>query len=173
MRTLPLFIAAALLSACIGSSGHTVETVPASVLDPDKNGPTEAPTRIEYKLVKKEDVKIFPAPDHAYRTNSGLRFVVFSRGKNTSHPLSTTNVTVHYVGHTSDGKVFDSSVQRGEPATFELNNVIPGWREGVKLMTVGDSFRFWIEEKDAYRGAKDKPAGLLIFDVELIAMESN
>ena len=73
----------------------------------------------------------------------------------------------------ADGKVFDSSVKRGEPSTFQLTQVIPGWREGVKLMTVGDTFRFWIEEKDAYRGAKGKPPGLLIFDVELVAMESN
>lgn len=165
--------AAVLLSACPGSSGHTVETVPASVLDPDKAGPTAPPSRIEYKLVKKEDTPLYPAPKNAYRTGSGLRFVVFKRGKNTTHPLSTTTVTVHYDGYTSDGKVFDSSVKRGEPSSFALNQVVPGWREGVKLMTVGDSFRFWIEEKDAYRGAKGKPAGLLIFDVELIAMESN
>jgi FKBP-type peptidyl-prolyl cis-trans isomerase len=161
------------VAAGCGSSGHEVETVPASVLDPGKNGPTQAPSRIEYKLVKKEDTALFPAPKHAYRTGTGLRFVVFKRGKNTSHPSSTTNVTVHYEGYTSDGEIFDSSVERGEPSSFVLNQVIPGWREGVKLMTVGDTFRFWIPEKDAYRGAKDKPAGLLIFDVELVDMESN
>ncbi len=171
--TLALLIAGSLLSACPASTGSSAETVPASVLDPDKNGPTAPPSRTEYKLVKKEDTKIFPAPDHAYRTSSGLRFVVFKRGKNTTHPLASTEVTVHYDGYTSDGKIFDSSVKRGEPSTFELTQVIPGWREGVKLMTVGDHFRFWIKEQDAYRGAKGKPAGLLIFDVELVGMESN
>jgi peptidylprolyl isomerase len=163
----------AALCGCPGDGGHGVETVPPSVLDPDKNAPTQPPSRIEYKLVKKEDTPLYPAPEHAYRTGSGLRFVVFERGENTTHPTSSTNVTVHYEGYTSDGNVFDSSVKRGEPSSFVLNQVIPGWREGVKLMTVGDKFRLWIPEKDAYRGAKDKPAGLLIFDVELVAMESN
>jgi FKBP-type peptidyl-prolyl cis-trans isomerase len=173
LSCLTAITAASLLSACPGSSGQAVETVPASVLDPDKSGPTPAPSRTEYKLVKKADTPIYPAPENAYRTSSGLRFVVFKRGKNTTHPLSSTTVTVHYEGYTSDKKIFDSSVKRGEPSSFELSQVVPGWREGVKLMTVGDSFRFWIEEKDAYRGAEGKPAGLLIFDVQLIAMESN
>ena len=110
-------------------------------------------------------------PKHAYKTDSGLRFVVFKRGENKSHPHSATSVTVHYQGYTTDGKIFDSSIEREEPTTFVLNQVIPGWREGVKLMTVGDNFRFWIPEKDAYRGAPGKPKGLLIFDVELIDME--
>ena len=79
---------------------------------------------------------------------------------------------MHYEGRTADGAVFDSSIARGEPTSFTLEQVIPGWREGVKLMTAGDTFRFWIPEKDAYRGAPGKPAGLLIFDVELIAVES-
>lgn len=147
--------------------------MPAAVLDPDKNGPTPPPSRIEYKLVKKEDTPLFPAPTNAYRTDTGLQFVVFKRGKNATHPSSTTKVTVHYEGYTTDGKIFDSSVERGEPSSFVLNQVIPGWREGVKLMTVGDTFRFWIPEQEAYRGAKDKPPGLLIFDVELVAMEAN
>lgn len=176
--TVPLAATAVVAALCAwgctacGSSGQQVETVPASVLDPDKNAPSQPPSRTEYKLVKKEDTPLFPAPEHAYRTSSGLRFVVFERGKNTTHPASTTNVTVHYEGYTSDGKIFDSSVQRGEPSSFVLDQVIPGWREGVKLMTIGDTFRFWIAEKDAYRGAPDKPAGLLIFDVELVAMEA-
>ena len=150
-----------------------VETVPPSILDPDRAGPTPPPTRTEYDLTAREDVKIWPPPEKAYRTDSGLQFVVFKRGKNTKHPVSTTNVTVHYEGYTKDGNKFDSSVDRGEPTSFELNQVIPGWREGVKLMTVGDTFRFWIPEKDAYRGMPGKPQGLLVFDVELVAMEED
>lgn len=163
-----------LLSAC-GSSldNPNVETVPASILDPDKAPPAPPPSRIEYKTVKKQDTPIYPAPEHAYRTDSGLRFVVFERGNNTAHPTSTSNVTVHYEGRTSDGKVFDSSIERGEPSSFVLNQVIPGWREGVKLMTVGDRFRFWIPEADAYRGQEGRPQGDLIFDVELVAIEAD
>ncbi len=159
-----------LLAGC-GPKGSEVETVPASVLDPDKHSETKVATRKEYKSVKKEDTPIFPIPDNAYSTGSGLRFVVFERGKEMVHPISTTNVTVHYEGYTSDKKLFDSSVERGQPTTFVLQQVIPGWREGVKLMTAGDTFRFWIPEKDAYRGAPGKPAGLLIFDVQLIALD--
>ncbi len=159
-----------IFTAC-GPKTPPVETVPASVLDPELHKSTAKATRVEYKIVKKEDTPLFPAPDTAYTTSSGLKFVVFKRGNEMTHPSSTTNVTVHYDGYTSDKKLFDSSVQRGSPTTFVLNQVIPGWREGVKLMTAGDTFRFWIPQKDAYRGAPDKPKGLLIFDVQLIALE--
>ncbi len=169
-RVLPLAIAYSLF-AC-GDKGHTVETVPPSILDPDGVEAKEAAKRVEYKLADKEKVGIFPAPDSAYSTDSGMRFVVFKRGENHEHPTSKTNVTVHYQGWTVDEKVFDSSIARGEPTSFVLDQVIPGWREGLKLMTVGDLFRFWIPEKEAYGGKPGKPAGLLIFDVELIEMES-
>ena len=160
------------LVSCAGNGGNNVETVPASILDPDGSEAQQAAERVEYKLFVKENTPHFPAPSTAQSTDSGLRFVVLSRGKSHKHPSSTTNVTVHYEGRTTDGEVFDSSIARGEPTSFTLDQVIPGWREGVKLMTVGDTFRFWIPEKDAYRGAPGKPAGLLIFDVELIEMES-
>jgi len=158
------------LTSCGGSSGDTVETVPAAILDPGSADAVVASKRVEYKLAVKEATPYFPVPESAYSTDSGLRFVVFKRGDKQEHPLSTTNVTVHYEGRTTDKKVFDSSIARNEPASFTLDHVIPGWREGVKLMTVGDVFRFWIPEKDAYRGAPGKPAGLLIFDVELLEM---
>ncbi len=161
-----------LLASCGGNTGTEVETVPASILDPDGSEAVEAAKRVDYKLASKENTPVFPAPKSAYKTDSGLRFAVFKRGEAHEHPTGKSNVTVHYEGRTSDGEVFDSSVARGEPASFTLDQVIPGWREGVKLMTVGDTFRFWIPEKDAYRGAPGKPAGLLIFDVELIDLES-
>ena len=175
MRFLQIAVALGLLgplAQCGGSDGPKVETVPPSVLDPDKTPKSEPIARAEYKLSDKEDTPVFPAPDDAYTTDSGLKFVVFKRGTASAHPDSTTNVTVHYDGYTADGEIFDSSVQRGEPTSFVLSQVIPGWREGVKLMTVGDQFRFWIPEKEAYRGAPGKPAGLLIFDVELLDMDA-
>lgn len=158
------------LVSCSGSDGPKVETVPPSVLDPDKTAKAKPIVRAEYKISDKEDTAIYPPPDDAYTTDSGLKFVVFKRGTGSAHPDSNTNVTVHYDGYTTDGEIFDSSVKRGEPTSFVLSQVIPGWREGVKLMTVGDQFRFWIPEKEAYRGAPGKPAGLLIFDVELLDM---
>ena len=80
-------------------------------------------------------------------------------------------MTVHYSGWTTDGKLFDSSVVRGEPTTFGLNQVIAGWTEGVQLMVVGEKRRFWIPERLAYKGAKGAPKGMLVFDVELIEIK--
>ena len=75
---------------------------------------------------------------------------------------------VHYTGWTTDGKAFDSSVARGKPATFPLNRVIAGWTEGLQLMTVGEERRFWIPQDLAYKGRPGPPAGMLVFDVELL-----
>ena len=79
---------------------------------------------------------------------------------------------MHYTGWTTDGKMFDSSVVRGEPATFALDGVIPGWTEGLQLMYEGEKTRFWIPEKLAYQGQPGAPKGMLVFDVELIRIES-
>jgi FKBP-type peptidyl-prolyl cis-trans isomerase FklB len=107
-------------------------------------------------------------------TPSGLQYKVITLG-NGEKPTSTTRVKVHYHGTTIEGKVFDSSVNRGEPATFGLNQVIPGWTEGLQLMPVGSKFRFYIPQELAY-GANApsqeiKPYSVLIFDVELLSIE--
>ena len=84
---------------------------------------------------------------------------------------ASSTVTVHYSGWTTDGKLFDSSVVRGQPATFPLNRVIAGWTEGLQLMVVGEQRRLWIPEALAYKGAEGAPKGMLVFDVELIAIK--
>ena len=114
------------------------------------------------------DVKAVPTD--AKKTASGLAYKVIKAGTGKEHPKSTSNVTVHYSGWTTDGKLFDSSVLRGQPATFPLNGVIAGWTEGVQLMVVGEKTRFWIPEKLAYEG-KSAPYGLLVFDVELLGIK--
>ena len=111
------------------------------------------------------DVKAPPAD--AKKTPSGLAYKVIQPGKGTRRPSASNEVTVHYTGWTTDGKMFDSSVTRGEPATFPLNGVIPGWTEGVQLMVEGEKTRFWIPENLAYKG-QQPPFGMLVFDVELI-----
>jgi peptidylprolyl isomerase len=112
-----------------------------------------------------EDVKA--PPKDAKKTSSGLAYKVVTPGKGTKHPSATSEVTVQYTGWTTDGKMFDSSVVRGQPATFPLNRVIAGWTEGVQLMVEGEKTRFWIPEKLAYRGER-APYGMLVFDVELL-----
>jgi peptidylprolyl isomerase len=117
--------------------------------------PTQAPP----------DVK--SAPSDAKRTPSGLAYKVITPGGGTRKPTSRSSVTVHYSGWTTDGKLFDSSVTRGQPATFPLDGVIAGWTEGVQLMVEGEKTRFWIPEALAYKG-QSAPYGMLVFDVELI-----
>ena len=111
------------------------------------------------------DVKAPPAD--AKKTASGLAYKVLQQGVGGRHPRPTSEVTVHYTGWTTDGKMFDSSVVRGQPSTFALDGVIPGWTEGLQLMFEGEKTRFWIPEKLAYKG-KSAPYGMLVFDVELI-----
>ncbi|MGC6509004.1 MAG: FKBP-type peptidyl-prolyl cis-trans isomerase [Myxococcota bacterium] len=107
-------------------------------------------------------------PADSQKTESGLAYKVISSGTGDAKPASTSVVRVHYSGWTTDGKMFDSSVMRGRPATFPLNGVIAGWTEGVQLMTVGEKTRFWIPEELAYKGRPGAPQGMLVFDVELL-----
>ena len=114
---------------------------------------------------KKPGVKILP---------SGLQYLVVKEGKG-KQPASTDSVTVHYKGTLINGTEFDSSYRRGQPATFPLNRVIPGWTEGVQLMKEGATYRFFIPPQLAYgaRGAGGVigPNATLIFDVELISVQ--
>ena len=109
-------------------------------------------------------------PKEAKKTASGLAYTVIKAGTGKRHPAATSSVTVHYTGWTTDGKMFDSSVANGQPATFPLNRVIAGWTEGVQLMVEGEKTRFWIPENLAYKGQRP-PLGTLVFDVELLKIE--
>lgn len=108
-------------------------------------------------------------------TESGLQYKVLEEGSGES-PSATDSVTVHYEGTLIDGTVFDSSYERGEPVTFRLNGVIPGWTEGVQLMKEGATYRFFIPGDLAY-GMNTRPGGpigpneTLIFKVELIEVK--
>jgi peptidylprolyl isomerase len=111
-------------------------------------------------------------PADAEKTRSGLAFKVLKAGNGEERPKRSSTVTVHYSGWTTDGKMFDSSVMRGKPASFSLDEVIAGWTEGVQLMVPGETRRFWIPERLAYDGQEGKPGGMLVFDVELISIDS-
>lgn len=104
-------------------------------------------------------------------TASGLQYKVLATGKGKA-PAATSNVTVHYTGKLIDGTVFDSSVERGEPASFGVNQVIPGWTEALQMMHEGDKWQLVIPYDLAYgeRGAGGQipPYSTLIFEVELI-----
>lgn len=111
-------------------------------------------------------------PADAVTHPSGLVSKVLQAGIGTRHPRPNSQVTVHYTGWTTDGKMFDSSVSRGEPITFGLDEVIRGWTEGVQMMVEGEKRRFWIPENLAYQGKPGAPAGMLVFDIELIKIAS-
>jgi FKBP-type peptidyl-prolyl cis-trans isomerase len=105
-------------------------------------------------------------------TLSGLQYEILEEGEGDS-PSATDTVTVHYTGRLLDGTVFDSSVERGEPARFPLNRVIPGWTEGLQLMSPGARFRFWIPANLAYGEQAPPQIGpnqVLDFEVELISI---
>ncbi len=113
------------------------------------------------------------APKDAEKTASGLVSKLISEGTGTEHPAAADTVTVHYSGWTTDGKLFDSSVKRGQPTSFPLKGVIKGWTEGVQLMVEGEKRRFWIPAGLAYgeNPGGGRPGGMLVFDIELISIK--
>lgn len=123
------------------------------------------------KIETPEDVRAVPAD--AETTASGLASKILQKGNGTQKPGERDLVTVHYSGWTTDGKLFDSSVQRDEPSSFPLNGVIKGWTEGLQLMVSGEKRRFWIPAELAYgeNPGGGRPGGLLVFEVELLEIE--
>ena len=110
-------------------------------------------------------------PADAEVLKNGLASKVLQPGSGTRSPKPRDTVVVHYSGWTTDGEMFDSSVLKGQPAEFPLTAVIKGWTIGVGLMVEGEKRRFWIPEKLAYKGEEGKPAGMLVFDVELVEIK--
>lgn len=109
-------------------------------------------------------------PADASRTASGLAFKVLKQGRGSVRPHPKAHVLVHYTGWTTDGAMFDSSVLRGRPQAFDVEDVIPGWAEGLQLMVTGEKRRFWIPGPLAYDSLKrpGAPQGMLVFDIELL-----
>lgn len=166
------------LIACDTPAGpeKTTEAVPA--VAPAKEAPTQAAPvkQAPAQAAPSNDPFAAPAdvaapPADAEKTASGLASKVITPGTGTQRPTAESTVKVHYSGWLTNGEMFDSSVRRGEPATFPLGKVIAGWTEGVQLMVVGEKRRFWIPENLAYQGRPGAPAGMLVFDVELLEIQ--
>ena len=110
-------------------------------------------------------------PADAVKTASGLATKVLAAGSGKEKPGKDDVVTIHYTGWKTDGSMFDSSVARGKPSVFPVGRVIAGFSEGIQLMVPGEKRRLWIPEALAYRGQPGAPAGMLVFDVELIRID--
>lgn len=113
-----------------------------------------------------KDVKAPPAD--AQKTAKGVFYKVLKQGAGGPKPGPTSKVKVTYTGWTTEGRMFDSSVVKGEVADFALDGVISGWTDGLQLMSAGDRYRFWIPDELAYKGAAGRPQGMLVFDIELL-----
>ncbi|HAS6347008.1 TPA: FKBP-type peptidyl-prolyl cis-trans isomerase [Vibrio vulnificus] len=112
--------------------------------------------------------------DGVITTESGLQYQVLQKGHGEKHPTASSRVKVHYHGMLIDGTVFDSSVERGEPISFNLNQVIKGWQEGLQYMVEGEKVRLFIPSSLGYGKSGSgpiPPASVLVFDVELIEIQ--
>ena len=152
------------LVAALALAGCGKESTPAPTSGPTVTGPASA-----------TNAAVSPAAGAMKTTASGLKYEVLKQGAGTVSPKATDTVNVHYHGTLLNGTVFDSSVQRGEPISFPLNGVIPGWTEGLQLMHVGDKFKFEIPPGLAYGAGSPSPLippnSTLVFEVELLGIK--
>lgn len=175
-----LFVLLTLLLAGCGSRAAST-TSPASATESAGDETTEAGTTVATEQPCTEwdpaadptrpPADVAAPPETARRGADGLRFCILRAGTGRERPAREDRVLVHYTGWTTDGVMFDSTHTRGEPATFSVGEVIRGWTDALTHMTVGQVRRVWIPEELAYRGAAGMPAGMLVFDIELIAIQ--
>ena len=156
--------------------------IPDRLVYPGRSGYPRADSVFEIELVEVIDGRpplpapadVAAVPADAIKTASGLAYKWLARGDGSEQrrekPNAWDRVTIHFTGWTSDGVMFESSRQREQPGVFDLAEVMPGWREGLLLLAVGDQARFWIPEPLAHRGKGGKPKGTLVFDIELLSI---
>jgi peptidylprolyl isomerase len=151
--------------------------IPQSLGCKGENCPVKGPLVCDVELISFMPSPEPPPPDvaappaDAQKTASGLAYKVLKAGDGVRHPSPSSIVTVNYSGWQTNGVLFDSSYLHGEPAQFQLNQVIKGWTEGVALMVEGEKTRFWIPDDLAYKGQPTRPQGTLVFDIELIKIQ--
>ena len=127
-------------------------------------------TIIAMTAIDPSDAQTPPDLATATRTRSGLGILDTVEGTGAA-PTSGQTARVHYTGWTTNGQMFDSSYARGEPARFGVTEVIRGWTDSLLHMSVGQVRRVWIPQELAYAGREGMPAGMLVFDIELVAID--
>lgn len=159
-------------SSCGNKAANQADSDSVAITDAIEAVPADSATEAYGAVFFTNDALKADSPSDStwMQTASGLKYSVVTEGTGKS-PKAEDEVTVHYTGRLTDGTVFDSSVDRGEPATFPLNRVIPGWTEGLQLMKEGGKTVFYIPSALAYGpqgGGPIPPDADLIFEVELI-----
>jgi peptidylprolyl isomerase len=150
--------------------------IPEALAYKGKPGAPSGMLVFDIELLKIINVPVAPAdvaepPNDSDKRESGLATKLLKPGIGDIKPATTSTVTLHFTGWTTEGVMFDSSVARGVPAVLPLNRGIPGWTEGIALMVEGERRRFWVPEHLAYKGRPGAPAGMLVFDIELIKID--
>ncbi len=169
-------LARALMSTPVGETRRW--WIQPERLKPGYAGMPDLPHVFDLTVLGEVDPVAAPAdvaapPADAIRTGSGLAYKVIKAGPGGDKPGADSTIVIHYTGWTADGRVFDSSVLRDQQAIFPLAQLIPGWQEGVRLMSPGDTYRFWIPGNLAYDSDPNpqSPKGMLVFDVTLFGFE--
>lgn len=145
----------------------------------DDDPPPSVDLTFDLELVQIKKVPATPAdlvnpPKSATILPSGLAMQVLEAGSGKQHPSSSSRVSMHYSAWTSSGKLFETTVTSGQPGTFQIGSLLPGWREGVLHMVVGEKTRLWLPASLAYGekpAGRKLPAGSLVLDVKLLAIE--
>ena len=158
-----------LLLCVLGCATPTVSGPAGTVTVVTGGGERCSPPGLRPPMVQTPPDDLLNPPEDAEHSPSGLVRRRLAPGCGTRLPGSFSVVRVHYTGWTTDGRMFDSSLERPEPTQLSLGAVIPGWREALRQMHVGERQRLWIPEELAYKG-QNGPQGQLIFDVELVEL---
>ncbi len=171
LALLPAIAATLLLAAC--SDQEQAEQEAGAMAERTEESIEQDPAMPAQQQGIPAPENVAAPPEEAETTQTGIAYVVLEDAGGDVHPAAADVITVHYTGWTTDGRMFDSSVQRGQPATFPLEKLIPGWQQAIPLMTVGDKYRFWIPGELAYDNSTrpDAPKGMLVFDIELLGVQ--
>ena len=179
LRTMFAGLAAAVQTMVVGEERRV--WVPAALTykgdDDDDGAPPGADVTFDVELLEIQKAPEAPrdlkAPSSARKSPSGLALEILQKGRGTQHPAASDRMTLHFSGWTAGGRLIESSVMGGQPATYEMEGVLPGWREALPQMVVGDKVRLWIPAALAFgeKPRRGTPRGDVVYELELLGLE--
>ena len=177
LRTMFAGVADALQTMAVGEARRLWVPANLTYKGDDDDAPPRADVTFDVELVEIQKAPATPqdltAPPSARKTPTGLAIQVLNEGRGQDHPGPGRSVTLHFSGWTSGGRLIESSVMGGQPATFELESVMPGWREVLPSMVVGEQVRIWIPAGLAFgeKPRRGQPRGDLVYELELLDLQ--